>query len=101
VRINCSLCAEQMLDLDLQLSASVNVKSILHTQPLGSYNEILVGIIFVHLNSLPTPILLISPILLMVNTRNCNINAKNNNTANPPPTLEQVLMVQAQMLQTT
>jgi hypothetical protein len=36
----------------------------------------------------------------MVNTRNCNINAENNNAANPPPTLEQVLMMQAQMLQT-
>jgi hypothetical protein len=41
----------------------------------------------------------------MVNTRNCNVNAANNNaenknTANPPPTLEQVLMMQAQMLQT-
>jgi hypothetical protein len=41
----------------------------------------------------------------MVNTRNRNVNAenndaKNNNTANPPPTLEQVLMMQAQMLQT-
>jgi hypothetical protein len=45
----------------------------------------------------------------MVNTRNRNINAKNNaannnaknnNTANPPPTLEQGLMMEAQMLQT-
>jgi hypothetical protein len=45
----------------------------------------------------------------MVNTwnRNANIennvtnnNAKNNNVANPPPTLEHVLMMQAQMLQT-
>jgi hypothetical protein len=46
----------------------------------------------------------------MVNTRNRNINAKNNNTvnhnaennnaANLPSTLEQVLMMQAQMLQT-
>jgi hypothetical protein len=41
----------------------------------------------------------------MVNTRNCNANtannnAKNNNAAKPPPTLEQVLMMQAQMLQT-
>jgi hypothetical protein len=40
----------------------------------------------------------------MVNTRKCNTNvendAENNNTANPPPTLEQVLMMQAQMLQT-
>jgi hypothetical protein len=36
----------------------------------------------------------------MVNTRNCNVNAENNNAANPPPTLEKVLMTQAQMLQT-
>jgi hypothetical protein len=46
----------------------------------------------------------------MVNTRNRNINAGNNNAANnnaennnaaiPPPTLEQVLMIQDQMLQT-
>jgi hypothetical protein len=45
----------------------------------------------------------------MVNTRNRNVNAENNavnnniennNVANPPPTLEQVLMMQAQMLQT-
>jgi hypothetical protein len=43
----------------------------------------------------------------MVNTRNRNVNAENNaknnnvennNAANPPPTLEQVLMMQAQML---
>jgi hypothetical protein len=45
----------------------------------------------------------------MVNTRNYNANiennvannnAENNNVTNPPPTLEQVLMMQAQMLQT-
>jgi hypothetical protein len=40
----------------------------------------------------------------MVNTRNRNANAennaKNNNATNPPPTLELVLMMQAQMLQT-
>jgi hypothetical protein len=36
----------------------------------------------------------------MVNTRNRNVNIENNNAANPPPTLEQVLMMQAQMLQT-
>jgi hypothetical protein len=41
----------------------------------------------------------------MVNTRNRNTNAEHNNAkkynaANPPPTLEQVLMMQAQMLQT-
>jgi hypothetical protein len=39
----------------------------------------------------------------MVNTRNRNINAENNNAdnnnaANPPLTLEQVLMMQDQML---
>jgi hypothetical protein len=41
----------------------------------------------------------------MVNTRNRYANvedndAENNNVANPPPILEQVLMMQAQMLQT-
>jgi hypothetical protein len=45
----------------------------------------------------------------MVNTRNRNINtennaennnAENNNAANPPPTLVQVFMMQAQILQT-
>jgi hypothetical protein len=46
----------------------------------------------------------------MVNTRNCNANAENNNAMNssaennnaaiPPLTLEQVLMMQARMLQT-
>jgi hypothetical protein len=36
----------------------------------------------------------------MVNTKNRNTNTENNNAANPPPTLEQVLMMQAQMLQT-
>jgi hypothetical protein len=46
----------------------------------------------------------------MVNTRNCNVNtqnnnvvnnnAENNNVVNPPLTLEQILMMQAQMLQT-
>jgi hypothetical protein len=39
----------------------------------------------------------------MVNTRNRNINAENNsannNAVNPPQTLEEVLMMQAQMLQ--
>jgi hypothetical protein len=36
----------------------------------------------------------------MVNTRNNNTNDENSNVGNPPPTLEQVLMMQAQMLQT-
>jgi hypothetical protein len=49
--------------------------------------------------------LLISTIFQVVNTRNRNANvennnAKNNNAANLQPTLEQVLMMQAQMLQT-
>jgi hypothetical protein len=42
VRINCSLCGVKMLDLDFSLSASVNVRYILHTQPLGLYNKDLV-----------------------------------------------------------
>jgi hypothetical protein len=84
----------------------VHVRSVLHTQPLGSYNKILVGNLFVHCYFCPLPpFLLISSILQMVNTRNCNVNvennnAKNNNTVNLPLTLEQVLMMQAQMLQT-
>jgi hypothetical protein len=42
----------------------------------------------------------------MVNTRDCNVNTENNNAENNnnvvnlPPTLEQALMIQAQMLQT-
>jgi hypothetical protein len=89
----------------------VHVRSILHTQPLGLYNKILVRNLFIHhYFSPPPPILLISPILQMVNTSNHNVNtennnaannnAENNNAANPPPTLEQVFMMQAQMLQT-
>jgi hypothetical protein len=39
VRIDCSLCGVKMLDLDLCLSASVDVRYILHTQPLGLYNK--------------------------------------------------------------
>jgi hypothetical protein len=73
---------------------------------LNQSNEILDGNLFVHRYFSPLPFfLLISPILQMVNTRNHNINAENNNAennnaANLPPTLEQVLMMQAQMLQT-
>jgi hypothetical protein len=37
-----------MFDLHLCLSASVNVKPILHTQPLELYNKILVENLFVH-----------------------------------------------------
>jgi hypothetical protein len=37
----------------------------------------------------------------MANTRNSAVDEENdNNDANPPPTLEQVLIMQAQMLQT-
>jgi hypothetical protein len=94
-----------MLDLYLCLSASVNARYILHTQPLEAYNKILDEYLFIHRYfSSPPPFLLISSILQMVNTRNCNANvenndAENNNAANPPPTMEQVLMMQAQMLQ--
>jgi hypothetical protein len=87
----------------------VLVRSILHTQPLGLSNEILVGNLFVHRYfSSPPPFLLISPILQRVNTRNRvtannaqNNGESNNQEANPPPlTLEQVRAMQAQMLQT-
>jgi hypothetical protein len=106
VRIYCSLCGDQIFDLHLCLSASVNVRSIIHTQPLGLYNKILVGNLFVHhYFSSPPPFLAYLINSLNVNTRNCNANAenndaKNNNAANPPPTLEYVLMIQDQMLQT-
>jgi hypothetical protein len=44
VRIDCSLCGDQMFDLHLCLSASVNVRNNLHTQPLELYNKILVWV---------------------------------------------------------
>jgi hypothetical protein len=76
--------------LHLCLSASVNVRYILHTQPLALYKKILVGYLFVHCYfSSPAPFLLISSILQM----DRNTNAESNNAANPPPTLEQVLMM--------
>jgi hypothetical protein len=55
------------------------------------------------------PFLLISSIFRMINTRNSNANVENSNTennnaTNPPPppplTLEQDLVLQAQLLQT-
>jgi hypothetical protein len=36
----------------------------------------------------------------MANTTKHNVNNNENNDANPPPTLEKVLIMQAQMLQT-
>jgi hypothetical protein len=42
MRIDCSLCGVKILNLDLCLSASVNVRYILHTRPLGLYNKDLV-----------------------------------------------------------
>jgi hypothetical protein len=36
----------------------------------------------------------------MVNTQNHNANTENNSATNTPQTLEQVLMMQGQMLQT-
>jgi hypothetical protein len=44
VRIDCSLYGDQMLDLHLCLSASVKVRYVLHTQPTGLYNKILVWV---------------------------------------------------------
>jgi hypothetical protein len=54
-----------MFDLHLCLSAIVNVRHILHIQPLGLYNEILVGNLFVlrYFISPPSPFLLISSII--------------------------------------
>jgi hypothetical protein len=48
MRIDCSLCGDQMLDLHLCLSASVNVRYILYAQSLGLYNKILVENLFIH-----------------------------------------------------
>jgi hypothetical protein len=45
VRIDYSLCGVKKLDLNFCLSASVNVRYILHTQPLRFiYNKILVWV---------------------------------------------------------
>jgi hypothetical protein len=45
VRIDYSLCGVKMLDLHLCLSASVNVRYVLHTQPLRFiYNNVLVWV---------------------------------------------------------
>jgi hypothetical protein len=44
VRIDCSLCGVKMLDLHLCLSASVNVRYVLPTQPIGLYNKVLVWV---------------------------------------------------------
>jgi hypothetical protein len=45
VRIDCSLCVVKKLDLNLCLSASVNVRYISHTQPLRFiYNKTLVWV---------------------------------------------------------
>jgi hypothetical protein len=105
VRIDYSLCGVKILDLHICLSASVNVRYVLHTQPLGLYNnKILVGYLFIHLflylslldypshlphlllplhaiPSPPTSILsyLINPTLLMAKGGN------HNNARNPAP----------------
>jgi hypothetical protein len=54
-----------MFDLHLCLSASVNVRPILHTQPLGLYNKILDGNPFVlrYFLSPSSPFLLTSSII--------------------------------------
>jgi hypothetical protein len=83
----------------------VDVRYILHT-PLGLYNKSLVWVSLYppsFSSTLHPHFLLILSILQMANTSNRNANA-NNNAANspppPPPTLEQVLVIKAQMLQT-
>ncbi len=104
-----------MLDLDLCLSASVNVRYILHTQPLRFiYNKILVWVylypslslsIFGGLSFLPpTPFAIIvgypftSPsstlsissthTLLMAKHEICNANGYGDNNAIIPPSLQ-------------
>jgi hypothetical protein len=64
VRIECSLCGDQLFDLHLCLSSSVDARYILHTQPLGLYNKILVGY-----GSIP-PCLSICPCWIIVLTSN-------------------------------
>jgi hypothetical protein len=62
---------------------------------LDAYNwEYCISIFYLYLTTLHNH--------LMANTRNRGANKNNNNNANPPspPTLEQVLIMQAQMLQT-
>jgi hypothetical protein len=47
VRIDCALCGVKMLDLHLclsALSARVNLTYVLHTQPIGLYNKVLVWV---------------------------------------------------------
>jgi hypothetical protein len=85
------------------LSASVNVRYDLHTF-LGLFKNLS----WVPLNLLSSlhchPFFLISSnyILQMGNTRNRNANynndGENSNARNSPPTLEEILMMQAQML---
>jgi hypothetical protein len=48
-----------MFDLNLCLSASVNVRPILHTQPLELCNKILVENLFVHRYFSPPPTFLV------------------------------------------
>jgi hypothetical protein len=71
VRIDCLLCGVKMLDLDLYLCASLNVRYILHTQPLiFIHNKILVWVplylslvdylsylqhLFLSLHAIPSP----------------------------------------------
>jgi hypothetical protein len=112
VRIDCSYCGDQMFDLHICLSASVNVRNNLHTQPLGLYNKILVWVslypslslsILVGLSFLPprpfamvacypfTSLILpysisLSLTLLMTKDGICNANGHgDNNAINPPP----------------
>jgi hypothetical protein len=113
MRIDCSLCGVKMLNLKLCLSANMNVRYVLHTQPLGLYNEILVWVslypslslsILVGLSfSPPTPFATVAcypftshsfPLSILSSTSTlsmarggiCNGNGHGNNSGmNPPP----------------
>jgi hypothetical protein len=112
VRIDCSLCGVEMLDLHLCLSASVNVRYISHTQTLRFiYNKILVRVslcpflslsilnylphlqhllVPLHVMLSPSPAFLFpissTPTLLMAKDEICNIDGNgNNNAMNLPP----------------
>jgi hypothetical protein len=108
VRIDCSLCGVKKHDLDFCLSASVNVRYILHTQPLRFiYNKILVWVSlyppFIGLSFSPsTPFATVacysftSPsssfsisstlTLPMAKDEICNTNGHGDNNAIDPPT---------------
>jgi hypothetical protein len=90
-----------MFDSNFCLSASVNVRYELHTF-LGLYKNL--SLVSLDLSSslhhhLFSCLSQSNHILQITSTHNNN-DGKNNNAGNLPPTLEQVLVMQAQMLPT-